>query len=193
MATILLVGVDLFFRGKLEGLGSLKRQELITAVIVAASIFLWATQSTPNQVRLHPFPSYIIGMVALTAFALTGILQDGDIANGVSWTLRSVLRTVDPSRRRDIRQVPFAGSRMENVDLTLRQSDIASIRRLVHRDSRGNQRANQTARRWGVGISRDVTVGQSHFVAETEAVFDEVHPKRRGFAARGAPDVAHDT
>jgi DASS family divalent anion:Na+ symporter len=76
-----------FVRGKLEALGSLKRQELITALIVAASIFLWATQSTPNQVRLHPFPSYIIGMVALTAFALTGILQDGDIATGVSWTL----------------------------------------------------------------------------------------------------------
>jgi DASS family divalent anion:Na+ symporter len=76
-----------FVRGKLEALGSLKRQELITAIIVAASIFLWATQSTPNQVRLHPYPSYVIGMVALTVFALTGILQDGDIATGVSWTL----------------------------------------------------------------------------------------------------------
>jgi anion transporter len=76
-----------FVRAKLAALGSLKRQELITAAVIAVSIFLWATQSTPNQVRLHPFPSYVIGMVALTVFAFTGILQDSDIATGVSWTL----------------------------------------------------------------------------------------------------------
>ena len=76
-----------FVVGKLAALGSLKRQEMITAIIIAASIFLWATQSTPNQVRLHPFPSYIIGMAGLTVFALAGIIQDADIANGVSWTL----------------------------------------------------------------------------------------------------------
>jgi divalent anion:Na+ symporter, DASS family len=76
-----------FVRAKLAALGSFKRQEMITAVVIAVSIFLWATQSTPNQVRLHPFPSYIIGMVMLSVFALTGIIQDSDIANGVSWTL----------------------------------------------------------------------------------------------------------
>jgi di/tricarboxylate transporter len=76
-----------FVRGKLAALGSFKRQEMITAIVVLVSIFLWATQSTPNQVRLHPFPSYIIGMVALTVFAVTGILQDSDIATGISWTL----------------------------------------------------------------------------------------------------------
>jgi anion transporter len=76
-----------FVKGKLAALGSFKRQELITALIVAASIFLWATQSTPNQVRLHPLPSYIVGMLALTVFAVTGILQDSDIPKGVSWTL----------------------------------------------------------------------------------------------------------
>jgi sodium-dependent dicarboxylate transporter 2/3/5 len=76
-----------FVRGKLAALGSFKRQELITAVVIAVSIFLWATQSTPNQVRLHPFPSFVVGMVALSIFALSGILQDSDIATGVSWTL----------------------------------------------------------------------------------------------------------
>jgi anion transporter len=76
-----------FVRGKLASMGSLKRQELITAIVIVVSIFMWATQSTPNQVRLHPFPSYIIGMVALTVFALTGILENADIARGVSWTL----------------------------------------------------------------------------------------------------------
>jgi len=76
-----------FVRGKLAALGSLKRQEMITAIVVVVSIFLWATQSTPNQTRLHPFPSYIVGMVALTVFALSGILQDADIASGISWTL----------------------------------------------------------------------------------------------------------
>ncbi|MBV9504206.1 MAG: anion permease [Acidobacteriia bacterium] len=76
-----------FARGKLAALGSFKRQELITAIIVVASIFLWATQSTPNQTRLHPYPSFVIGMVALAVFALAGIIQDGDIAHGISWTL----------------------------------------------------------------------------------------------------------
>jgi di/tricarboxylate transporter len=38
-------------------------------------------------VRLHPFPSFVVGMVALSIFALSGILQDSDIATGVSWTL----------------------------------------------------------------------------------------------------------
>jgi anion transporter len=76
-----------FVRAKLDALGAFKRQEMITAVVVLVSIFLWATQSTPNQVRLHPFPSYIVGMVALTVFALSGILQDSDIATGISWTL----------------------------------------------------------------------------------------------------------
>jgi anion transporter len=76
-----------FARGKLAALGSFKRQELITAGVIAVSIFLWATQSTPNQVRLHPLPSFVVGMLGLSVFALSGILQDGDIATGVSWTL----------------------------------------------------------------------------------------------------------
>ena len=76
-----------FVRGKLAALGSFKRQELITALVVVVSIFLWATQSTPNQTRLHPFPTFVVGMAALTVFALSGILQDVDIANGISWTL----------------------------------------------------------------------------------------------------------
>jgi anion transporter len=76
-----------FVRGRLAALGSFKRQEMITAIVVVVSIFLWATQSTPGQARLHPFPTYIIGMVALTVFAVTGILTDADIPNGISWTL----------------------------------------------------------------------------------------------------------
>jgi len=76
-----------FVRNKLASLGSFKRQEMITAIVIVCSIFLWATQSTPNQVRLHPFPSYVVGMVGLAVFALSGIIQDSDIATGVSWTL----------------------------------------------------------------------------------------------------------
>jgi di/tricarboxylate transporter len=76
-----------FARGKLAALGRLKRPEMITALVVVISIFLWATQSTPNQTRLHPFPSYVVGMAALAVFALAGIIQDSDIAAGVSWTL----------------------------------------------------------------------------------------------------------
>src|SRR5262245_12188262 len=81
---------------------------------------------------------------------------------------------------------------MQDVELTLRQDDIARVRSLVHRDATCNQRANQAASLRRVWISRDVTVGQSHVVAETEAVFDEVDPERRRLAARRTSDVAHD-
>lgn len=76
-----------FARSKLAALGLIKRQELITALVIIVSIFLWATQSTPNQVRLHPLPSYVAGMLGLAVFTLSGIIKDSDIATGVSWTL----------------------------------------------------------------------------------------------------------
>ena len=71
-----------FARTKLAALGSVKRPEMITAIVVAVSIFLWATNG-----KLHSFPTFAVGMVAMAVFALTGILQDADIATGVSWTL----------------------------------------------------------------------------------------------------------
>jgi anion transporter len=71
-----------FARAKLAALGSVKRPEMITALVVGVSIFLWATNG-----RLHSFPTFAVGMVAMAVFALSGILQDGDIATGVSWTL----------------------------------------------------------------------------------------------------------
>jgi anion transporter len=71
-----------FARTKLAALGSIKRQEMITAIVVAVSIFLWATNG-----KLHSFPTFAVGMVAMAVFALSGILQDADVATGVSWTL----------------------------------------------------------------------------------------------------------
>jgi len=71
-----------FARTKLAALGSIKRQEMITAIVVAVSIVLWATNG-----KLHSFPTFAVGMVAMAVFALSGILQDADIATGVSWTL----------------------------------------------------------------------------------------------------------
>jgi anion transporter len=71
-----------FARTKMAALGSIKRQEMITAIVVAVSIFLWATNG-----KLHSFPTFAVGMVAMAVFALSGILQDADIATGVSWTL----------------------------------------------------------------------------------------------------------
>ena len=71
-----------FARTKLAALGSIKRPEMITAVVVAVSIFLWATYG-----KLHSFPTFAVGMVAMAVFAMSGILQDADIATGVSWTL----------------------------------------------------------------------------------------------------------
>lgn len=67
-----------FARGKLASLGSVKREELITALVVLVSIVLWVTTK---------LPSFMVGMFAMTVFALSGILKDKDIGTGVSWTL----------------------------------------------------------------------------------------------------------
>jgi di/tricarboxylate transporter len=71
-----------FARGKLKALGAFKRQEAITGIVVLVSIFMWATQD-----KLHHIPAFVIGMLAMAVFAVTGILQDSDVAGGVSWTL----------------------------------------------------------------------------------------------------------
>jgi anion transporter len=71
-----------FGRGCLKGMGPMGRQEIITAIVVAASIVYWATD------RLHPtLPAFLIGIFGLAVFGLAGIVRDQDIAGGVSWTL----------------------------------------------------------------------------------------------------------
>lgn len=71
-----------FARSKLAALGSFKGPELITAMVVLGSIAVWATQG-----RFHNFPAFMVGMIAMPIFAMSGILRDEDVATGVSWTL----------------------------------------------------------------------------------------------------------
>jgi anion transporter len=70
-----------FVRDALRTMGPISRPELITALTVAVSILFWATD------RIHHLPAYFIGMLALTLFAMTGIIRDQDIGTGISWTL----------------------------------------------------------------------------------------------------------
>jgi DASS family divalent anion:Na+ symporter len=70
-----------FVREKLRALGPLAHGELLTAMVVVASILFWASD------RWHHLPSFFIGMVGMAVFALGGIIRDSDIAAGVSWTL----------------------------------------------------------------------------------------------------------
>jgi hypothetical protein len=71
-----------FALSKLRGLGSFKRAELITAVVVLASIGMWVTAG-----KLHTLPTFVVGMFGLGILNLAGILQDQDIGTGISWTL----------------------------------------------------------------------------------------------------------
>jgi len=71
-----------FSRSKLAAMGPVQRPEMITALVVGVSIFLWATTG-----KLHSLPTFAVGMFAMAVFALSGILRDADIATGVSWTL----------------------------------------------------------------------------------------------------------
>jgi len=70
-----------FAKERLRALGSFKRPEAITAVVVAVSIVFWATD------RIHHLPAFVIGTVGMAVFALTGIVRDEDIGTGVSWSL----------------------------------------------------------------------------------------------------------
>jgi len=70
-----------FVRNKLRELGSFKRDEMITAFIVVCSIVFWSTD------RWHHLPSFFVGMIGLSIFALAGIVRNADIAGGISWTL----------------------------------------------------------------------------------------------------------
>src|SRR5207248_7598617 len=70
-----------FAKDRLRALGSFKRPELITAIVVVLSIVFWATD------RYHHMPSFLVGMLAMAIFAFGGILKDNEIATGVSWSL----------------------------------------------------------------------------------------------------------
>jgi anion transporter len=70
-----------FARERLRALGSFKRPELITALVVVFSIVFWTTDS------YHHLPSFLAGMIALAIFGLSGILKDNEISTGVSWPL----------------------------------------------------------------------------------------------------------
>jgi di/tricarboxylate transporter len=70
-----------FARNRLRALGSFKLPEWITAAVVMVSIVFWATD------QYHHLPSFLIGMLGVAIFALSGILKDEDIATAVSWPL----------------------------------------------------------------------------------------------------------
>jgi anion transporter len=67
-----------FARTRLAALGAFKRPELITALVVGASIVLWVATK---------LPSFMVGLFGMAVFALAGIIRDPDIASGISWTL----------------------------------------------------------------------------------------------------------
>lgn len=77
-----------FAKKQLQAMGGMKQSEMITAVIVAISIVLWAMPATfhPEMKFLH-LPSFVVGMIALAIFGLAGIIKDSDMGTGVSWTL----------------------------------------------------------------------------------------------------------
>src|SRR5215831_9989298 len=70
-----------FARDRLRKLGPFKTDELATALVVVLSIAFWTTD------RYHHLPSFLVGMVAVAVFAITGILKDPEIATGISWPL----------------------------------------------------------------------------------------------------------
>lgn len=71
-----------FGLGRLRALGSFKRAELITALVVLASIGFWVTNPKFNHL-----PTFVVGMFGLAILNLAGILEDKDIGTGISWTL----------------------------------------------------------------------------------------------------------
>ena len=71
-----------FATDKLASMGPFKQQEMLTALVVLASIGFWVTNPT-----LHKLPTFVVGMFGLGVLTLGGIIKDSDIGTGVSWTI----------------------------------------------------------------------------------------------------------
>lgn len=71
-----------FALGKLRALGAIQRKEMITGLVVLASIGFWVTNPTYNRL-----PTFVVGMFGMAVLALAGVIQDQDIGTGISWTL----------------------------------------------------------------------------------------------------------
>jgi hypothetical protein len=80
-----------FASGKLKALGSVKRHEMITAVVVFSSIAMWVTAAAAGAplggIKLHHLPTFVVGMFGMAVLSFTGVFEDKDIGTGVSWTL----------------------------------------------------------------------------------------------------------
>jgi len=71
-----------FVKTSLKAMGSLTRDEWITAFVVAVSVVFWATAG-----RLHNLPSFFVGMIAVAVLGITGIIKDSEIGTGIPWML----------------------------------------------------------------------------------------------------------
>src|SRR5580693_1633598 len=71
-----------FAASRLRALGSIGRNELITALVVLTSIAFWVTNG-----KLHHLTTFTVEMFGMAILALAGVLEDKDIGTGVSWTL----------------------------------------------------------------------------------------------------------
>ena len=83
----LTVGKD-FAKSELNRLGKMSKHEWVTSAIVLISIAFWVTGS------IHKLPAYVIGMLALAAFAGTGIVKEKEFGGAVSWSLLLFLGVV---------------------------------------------------------------------------------------------------
>jgi hypothetical protein len=68
-------------REEMRKLGAMSRAELLTAVIVGASVLAWASQPW------HRVPAEAIGMLALTLLFAAGVLTAAEIGTGIPWGL----------------------------------------------------------------------------------------------------------
>jgi anion transporter len=84
-----LTGGRAFAKSQLAALGAMSRHEKTTAAVVLLSMCYWVTQD-----RLHHFPTYVVGMFALVAFAASGILREQDFGRAVPWSLLLFLGAV---------------------------------------------------------------------------------------------------
>jgi len=66
---------------ELKALGTMRREEAITLVVVGLSIAAWASQPW------HRIPAEAIGMLAMTALFAGGVLQPSEIGTGIPWHL----------------------------------------------------------------------------------------------------------
>lgn len=70
-----------FIVDELKKMGSMSRDEKISAVILVVSVILWATE------KLHGIPSHMVALAAAVLLVYTGVITANELVSSINWPI----------------------------------------------------------------------------------------------------------